>query len=184
MKCLLSRLRRFSRREEGTVIVEAVVVLPMLLWATFALFAFWDAYKSINTVQKASYTVSDMLSRRMDPVTMADLSGLRDVMNFLLDEDQTARMRVTSVTWSEANNRFEVLWSKSPDATLAELTTETLQSYIAHIPAMADGDTVVVVEAIVGFTPVFNVGLNDLNITEFIVTRPRLAPRVCFDVCA
>lgn len=179
MQRLKQKLRRFSFREDGTLLVEAVLVLPMLLWAVFAMFVFWDSYKSINTVQKASYTVSDTISRIQDDIDGTYITGLRNVMNFLLDHQQTTKMRVTSVTWDQVEDRFEVLWSYSPGGAEPALTTPTLQPYANRIPAMADGDTVVVVETAVDYKPAFNVGVNDMTIRQFIVTRPRMG-RVCF----
>jgi len=184
MKRLQARLRPFARNQQGSVIVEAVLMLPMLIWAGVGMYAYWDAYQTINTTQKAGYAVADMISRRLEPVTMADLNGLNDVMNFLLSEGETARMRVTSVTWSEHDGAFQVQWSKSPGAVLAELTTADLQAYTSRIPAMADGDTVVLLETEVAFAPMFDVGIDPLTIKDLIVTRPRLVPRLCFEVCA
>jgi len=178
-KRLMTALRRFRRDDAGSVLVEAVMVLPTMFWVVLAMFVYWDAYKSINTVQKAAYTVSDTISRLQTDVDGAYLTGLHGVMNYLLDAGQTARMRVTSVTWDEYDDRFEVLWSYSPGASMITLDTDTLQAYASLIPAMTDGDTVVVVEAAVDYTPAFDVGLTDTTIEQFVVTRPR-AGRVCF----
>jgi Flp pilus assembly protein TadG len=183
MKQLRSCLRRFTGREDGSVIVEAVLVLPALCWAAFALYSYWDIYRSINSIQKASYTVSDTISRRMEPINMAYLTGLRDLMDFMLDTDQNTQLRVTSITYNLDETRFEVLWSKSPDDAFPELTTELLQPMAVNIPAMTDGDTVVLVETKVAITPNFDVGLGDTDVEEFIVTRPRMAPKVCFVAC-
>ena len=36
--------------------------------AYLALFVYWDAFRSVNTTQKAAYTISDMISREMAPL--------------------------------------------------------------------------------------------------------------------
>ena len=105
---------------------------------------------------------------------------MRDVMRFLIDKDQPVRIRVSSVTWSQANNRFEVDWSRSPDAALPQLTTATIKNYAYRIPKMADGDRVVIVETEVDYHPAFNVGVNDQVLKQFIVTRPRFVPCIAF----
>jgi len=171
---------RFARDEKGSVITEAVLVLPIMLWAVFALFTLWDSFRSVNVVQKASYTVSDAISREMNPVSMTYLTGLRDTMDYMLDNDQDVRMRITSVTWSEARNRFEVAWSRSPGNAIPQLTTSTLQAFAPRIPTMSDGDFAMLVETEVDHTPVFRVGLMaDQTFREFIVTRPRFVPKIC-----
>lgn len=171
--------RRFARDESGVLMAEAVIVLPLMLWAYLALFVYWDGYRSVNTSQKAAYTISDMISREMVTLPANYVTGMRDVMRFLIDKDQPVRIRVSSVTWSQANNRFEVDWSRSPDAALPQLTTGTIKNYADRIPKMADGDRVVIVETEVDYHPAFNVGVNDQVLKQFIVTRPRFVPKLC-----
>jgi hypothetical protein len=43
---------------------------------------------------------------------------------------------------------------------------------------MNDGDTVILVETWVEFEPALRIGLEDTTYREFIVTRPRFAPRI------
>jgi Flp pilus assembly protein TadG len=222
MRSLTSLLRRFRRDERGTLIAEAVIVLPMLIWVYLALFVYWDAYRSINTSQKAAYTISDMISREMNssPLTPAYIKGMRDVMKYLVDSDQTVKLRVTSVTWSQSRNRYEVDWSVSPDNAFPLLTTSNISTVKARIPTLADGDHVIVVETDVAYhalangfgwvvdlggfkwanqdyvgqrrdgTQMFSKGtdpgnpqvmqtVKDMSLKQFIVTRPRFAPKLC-----
>lgn len=181
MKLLINALRRFGREDRGNLMVEAVLILPFMLWAYVGLFVYWDAFRSINTVQKATYTVSDMISREQRTITAAYLTGMDTIMERLVDRDQNVSMRVTSVYFDEADNRNEVHWSRSPHNAMTPLTTTTLQAYAERIPEMADGDYVVIVEVAVAYTPAFNVGISDLNLTQFIVTRPRFVPRICME---
>lgn len=178
MRTPSSSLRRFLKNDGGSVIAEGVLVLPALLWALLALYVFWDSYRAINTVQKASYTISDMISRRRDEVDPAFITGLRDVMDYLLDPDQSARVRVTSLTWDQTDNRYEVLWSCSPDSALAQRTTASLIAVTNRLPIMSNGDSVVLVESEVDYVPAFDMGLNETTLRQFIVTRPRFMPTV------
>ena len=176
------QVRRFLHREDGTVIAEALIVLPVLLWAYIGLFVYWDCFRSLNTVQKATYTVSDMLSREETGIQSSYIEGLHKVLDYLIDKDQHATMRVTSVTWSDTNQQFEVHWSRTTDgAIMPELTTGTLQDYAGHIPLMTPGDYVVIVEVQVPYKPAFNIGLTDQVFSEFIVTRPRFLPCLPID---
>ncbi len=180
MKSLMSRLSRFARKEDGTVLVEGVMMLPLLLWTCFGLFVFWDAHRSINTVQKASYTISDIISRRQAAVTPTYLTGLNGVMNYLLDNNQTSKMRVTSIVRSGVNNRFEVQWSFSPGSAMTPWTTSTLQTVQSRIPTMTNGDTVILLETAVDYDVNFDVGFDGMTIRQFIITRPRMAPQIGF----
>jgi Flp pilus assembly protein TadG len=174
-------MSRFGRDESGTVVAEAVIVLPLFLWAYIALFVYWDAFRSMNTVQKAAYTISDMISREKTGKTTAYINGVQEVLEYLIDENQDARMRVTEVTKSGANDRFEVHWSRSPGNTMTLLTTSMLQDYAGKIPSMSDGDYVIIVEVQVEYQPTFDIGMPDQTFSEFIVTRPRFVPCIPMD---
>lgn len=185
MKNLTSVLRlkmaRFGREETGSVVAEAVIVLPLFLWAYIALFVYWDAFRSMNAVQKAAFTVSDMISREKLGKTTAYINGVKQVLEYLIDENQDARMRVTEVTWSDVDKKFKVHWSRSPGNAMTPLTTATLQRYAYQIPKMNAGDYVIIVEVQVDYKPNFDIGMPDETYKEFIVTQPRFVPCIPMD---
>lgn len=184
MKRMIGRIRPFARSDEGSVVVEAVIILPFLSWAVLALFVYWDAYRSINTVQKASYTIADTISREKNPISGSYLAGLHGLMDYLANSPTTSRMRMTSLTWDDLNQQYRVLWSCSPGSGMAVQTDATLATYAGSLPKMADADTVVLLETEVDYAPAFDVGLSDQTIEQFIVTRPRNAPSVVLTSCA
>ena len=186
-RTMLRRLRhpltRFTRREDGSVVAEGVIVLPLLIWAFIGLFVYWDAFREMNTVQKAGYTLSDVLSRQQTGVTNAYVVGMKDLFDYLVgNENGTNSIRVTSVTRNGATERFEVHWSRTTNAErMPALNTAKLQDYIAQIPTMADNDYAVIVEVSVPYAPALDVGLGERIFTEFIVTRPRFLHCVPMD---
>lgn len=180
----LSRgLARFRRGEEGSVVAESVIVLPILIWGFVGLFVFWDAFRAMNTVQKAGYTLSDVISRQQTGVNNAYVTGMKGLFDYLVNgTEMNSAVRVSSVTWSATNERFEVHWSRTSNAlTLPVQTTATIQNYMAQIPTMSGGDYVVIVEARVTYTPLFDIGLGEQTFSEFIVTRPRFLPCIPMD---
>ena len=174
-------IRQFARDETGTVMAETVIVLPTLLWSYLALFVYWDSFRSMNTVQKAAYTISDTISREMTVLPSTYFDGMRNVMDFMLDRDQDVKMRITSITYNEDTLKFEVLWSYSPSSALPELTTTTLQPLKSRIPAMADADFATILETEVPFVPAFDVGLAPITFKQFIITRPRFVAPTCMN---
>ncbi len=179
-------LAAFGRNESGTVLTETIMILPILIWAYLGLFTYWDAYRSLNVTQKASYTVADMISRfdTIDPNSF--LPGLKKVMTYLIDNNETADLRVTAVTWNDTRRQFEVIWSRTTNArSYPTLTTSTLQAKAAKIPTTVAGDWTVIVETWVEFVPAFDLSsipfasaLSDDPFYQFIATRPR-AGRTC-----
>lgn len=175
------QMGRFGRDETGTVVAEAVIVLPLFLWAYIALFVYWDAFRSMNSVQKAAYTISDMISREKLGKTTAYIDGTKKLLEYLIDENQEARLRVTEVTWSDVDNQFKVHWSRSPGNAMVPLTTGTLQNYAYEIPTMSAGKYVIIVEVQVDYKPTFDIGMPDQTFNEFIVTPPRFPPCIPMD---
>lgn len=178
----ISVLQKFARDETGTVMAETVIVLPMLLWSYLALFVYWDSFRSMNMVQKASYTISDIISREMVTLPTTYFDGMRNVMEMLIDRDQDIKMRVTSITYKQSTGKFEVLWSYSPGAVgvaMPALTTTTLQDVKAKIPAMSDADYATIVETEMPYIPAFNIGMDAMTMKQFIITRPRFVAPTC-----
>jgi hypothetical protein len=181
----IARLQRFWRRDDGIMAAELVVVLPVFLFCTLGMYTYWDAFRSLNTLQKATYTVSDMIARTMQPVNGPYIEGLRDTLQYMVGDKLPVTMRVSSVTWSAARNRYEIKWSRSPSEALPRLTTATLQVLANQIPILSDGDTVIIVESNSRFRPIFarmelaGMLLEAQDFQQFIVTRPRFVPQVC-----
>lgn len=173
-------LRRFRGRESGSVTVEAVFVVPMMMLGFFAFFAFWDIYRTQNMVQKASYAVADMLSREMIPATLPLIDGLEDTLEFLIGRE--ARIRVTSLRrvsdGPTGATGIDVLWSYSPGNVLLPLTEQTLVDIEPTIPMMAVGSNMVIFEVSVPYTAVSEM-LEVDTLREVVAMRPRFLPTLC-----
>lgn len=178
MSVLNSLYRRFIRDENGTAVVESIIVLPLFVWGFTGLFVYWDAYRTVNTVQKASYTISDLLSRSQSSVNDAFINGMATTFNNIVGSGTSGEIRVTSYTWSGVRNQYEVIFSKSPNQAMDPLTTDTLAMMAQHLPIMSDGDSAVLVETMVPYKSTMAVGIPDV-INQIVVTRPRFLPKLC-----
>lgn len=193
MRRLRQSFQAYLKDEEGALLVEFMILLPMMIWAFVALVVYWDVFKTINVSQKAAYSIADLLSRQVI-VTEDFLDGMEDVMDFLTPGVGDSRVRITSLRF-EANNLaittddvYEIIFTHSSDTTLApEYTAVNVQDLKPLIPIMDNQDSVIVVETWVDFTPDFDIGvlnmapgLGDQTFTQFIVTRPR-SREVCLD---
>lgn len=172
-------LKQFVQDETGTVMAETVIVLPTLLWSYLAMFVYWDSFRSMNTVQKASYTVSDIISREMKALPASYFDGMKSVIELLINGDQDVKMRITSITYKKSASEFQVLWSYSPGSAMTELTTATLLDLKSRIPAMSDADYATIVETEMAYVPAFNIGMNATTFRQFIITRPRFVAPTC-----
>lgn len=196
MKSLACHIRRFRDQEDGLVLTEFLILLPLLVWTFVALFVYWDAFRTINQAQKAAYSVSDLISRQSE-VDSTFVSGMQTVTEYLLNDSPNVKLRITSVKYKESDNKLYVLFSRSPGNKMPALTNTTVNTsaFRARIPIMANQDSVVIVETEVDYHPgkynhtrdgangvrySFDVGIPDSTFRNFVVTRPRYYLQVCF----
>ncbi|MEO1464356.1 MAG: hypothetical protein AAFU82_18975, partial [Pseudomonadota bacterium] len=83
----------------------------------------------------------------------------------------------TSVRWNGDNNVYERDWSQAK-GWVSAMTDAQVAGLQPSLPVMPHNERVMVVETFVKFEPVFDVGLQDRTIQNFVFTRPRYAPRV------
>lgn len=171
-------VRGFRSEERGSVAVEAVVILPMLFWTFLALFATFHSYRSYSVNQKAAYTIGDMISRETNPIDPTYIEGAHELLMYLANgRSEDTSIRVTSVQYDAANDRYDRDWSESygymPPATNGEVA-----GWDNALPVLPDNEFVMVVETFLKYDPPFNTGLADQEIHNFVFTRPRYAPAV------
>ena len=102
---------QFRADNRGSVSVELVLVLPILIFAYVASLVFFDAFRARKDAQVAALTVADLLSRNTAAVTTAYMDGLNEVYDFLTSGDQETRLRMSSVMWDQVANEPQVMWS-------------------------------------------------------------------------
>ena len=183
------RFGRFFRHERGSVLVEFVLLLPLLVWVMIALVVFWDVFRTINTAQKAAYSISDLISRQEDNLSVSFVDGMQDVFDYLVEGTaQGSRLRITSLYYDDATKSYKLIFSVSPGDRVAPYTEIELQVLKDRIPILNDKDSVVIVETMVDYTPPFDTGIFNIadalgsNVfDEFVVTPPRFRTAICLE---
>lgn len=178
MKRLYHYLNGFCRKEDGTIAVETVLILPVLFWGYVSLFAIFDAYRQHAVTQKAAYTLSDVVSRETTPIDTSYLSGSREMLAYLTAKTTSdVAIRITSVKYDGVNKVYKRDWSKAK-GWMPALTNAMVAELADDLPTMPHNERVTVVETFVKYSAPFNTGLSDRTIHNFVFTRPRYAPRV------
>lgn len=167
--------------EKGAVAVEAVIILPALAFVYCSCFVWFDAVRNNTLAMKASYTISDILSRE-DEINNASLDGLNDLMQFLVPSNAEPKMRVTSIGYNDdapEDNKYRLLWSYATHD-LDDMTQAILDGAGTDwLPVMGDDETVVVTETFVLYQPIFNVQWSDPVVWKHVmITRPRFAGKL------
>ena len=171
-------LRRFARAERASLSIEAAIMLPLLVFLYAAGFTWFDAYRRDSHTFKATYAIADVLSRRTDLVTPAELDGLQGVFEALVGAAPAAAfMRFSELHRSPAG--VEVVWSYATDGQPA-LSTARLQGLLRQVPTLVPGERVTLVETHLIDRPILRVGLGERRVINAIPTRQRYEPRLPF----
>jgi Flp pilus assembly protein TadG len=186
MQQLKKRLQKFRDDESGQVSIEALLTLPILIWTMVAIFVYYDVFHTINSVQKAAYSIADLVSRQ-EVVTESFIAGQENILAFLTAGSPLATMRITSLEYDEPNAEYDLLFSRTSDPSVQQHTDASLQDLDDLIPVLSDGESVVIVETWVQHTPRFDTGVLGVapgvdggTYVQFVVTRARNR-RVCLE---
>lgn len=172
----------FLRREDGTIAIEAMIIMPMMFWTFLALFSIFDTYRMYGIHQKASYTIADAVSRETLPIDSDYIDGVHEMFEYLASSHGQTNMRISQVKYDADGDRFYKDWSVTR-GNIQALTHESVVDWKERLPNMVDEERVIIVETVTDFDPPFNTGLEERTIVNFVFTRPRYAPRVCYYSC-
>jgi len=181
----IERTRHFGRDDTASLSVEAVLILPILLWAFLATFTFFDIYRAKNLSLKANYAVSDLLSRETNAVNTSYLLGLEKVFQYLTQGGDPAWIRVTVVHCSQdcatVDRQLVVDWSHATDQKPQHTSLDVKNHYDRIIPVIASGERLIMVETSTNYSPPFSqslTGITARQMTDIVMTRPRFAPQL------
>lgn len=180
LRRLVTRLRWFGRSEDGSISVEAMLILPILVWAYMGTFVFFDAFRAQATNIKAGYAIADTISRETGYITPAFLDSLYNLQEFLVSTDEQVQMRVSVFSYRASDDSYRVRWSRTRGGG-ANMTDAVLAQLRPNLPVMPNGEVAIMVETRVGYVPAFSVGLSDFTFEDLVVTRPRFAGQVCMN---
>ncbi|MFZ5962143.1 TadE/TadG family type IV pilus assembly protein [Thalassococcus sp. BH17M4-6] len=178
---LKSRLRRFGKDTDGYVTIEAMIILPGLIWLFAASWVYFDVFREQSINQKANYTIGDMLSRETDPITDEYIdNAYKLLLNLNKSEAAKTDLRITVVRYNAKNRKYQVVWSAARGVP-EPLANNSMRHYEDRLPIMANNDQVIVVETWDDYLPDFRgVGLDAFDITTYSFTRPRFAPQILY----
>ena len=174
---IISAIKRF-RDENGSFSVEAILMFPILVWAFMGMYVFFEGLRESNINLKATYTISDLLSRETDLIDQTYLDGMNDVYAWLSRSGQPVQMRVTVVRYDEPTDSHVAVWSRGVNGK-PDLVQSDVDMHISpHVPIMANAATAIVVETWTTYDPIMDIGLTDTEIHNVVVTSPRFTEQL------
>lgn len=180
MKYIKRILRNFRDDASGVIAIEVVIILPALLMVTAAMAVFFDAYRARSVAEKASYTISDMLSRETNAIDDTYIDNTLNLFDALSKYGGDTSIRITVVTWNESETAFELDWSEARGEGFGALTDEQMEDLIEILPIMSDQDSIILVETNTVYVPRLNVGVGSQDMRTLVFSRPRYASQLVF----
>lgn len=175
-KTIIASVRRFGAETEGSMTLEFVIAVPLLMLWFVGSFVFWDGFRSRSHANKAAYAVADIMSRYSQPVDNNNLNDLYSLQNKLLPRaGNNARLRISSICYREdtdgENGEFSIHWSYAMGGGAPMLIADLPMRIM---PVMASGDTILLTETSVPWRPLVDwVGISDQAWQANLVSRPR-----------
>lgn len=171
-------LHRFLDETSGSVAVEAALILPLLTTWYAGSYVFYDVFKAENASVETAYTLGDILSRQTE-IDNDYIDGLRKLADFLTYSQSQPWIRVSNIEYTK-DDGYSVDWSYATDDRDPLLTTDIYDDDLddKYLPVMSDGETVILTETYIAYTPAFNVGISARTFTSFVVTAPRFTSKL------
>jgi len=173
-------LKRFRDDTSGVISLEFVIMMPILFWTFMAVYVFFDGYRQSALNLKAAYTISDLISRETEAINDSYVNSMMNVLRLMTRSGSEVDLRISVIRWDQDDDRYYVYWSANRGFA-AELTDDNVIDFAERLPVMPDDEMVILVETKNVFEPVFDVGMNDIDLDNFVFTRPRFASKVEWD---
>lgn len=181
---VLRALRGFKNSEQGLITIETLIVLPVVIWALLASVTFTDAFRHKTTLQKSVFTAGDLISRANGRAITPDyIDGVYKFVQRMNDGPHQIRIRITLIGWDEPEQQLRVVWSNGAHAGAFGPLDDVILNldYAPFIPTITQGETLLLAEGWLDYTPPFEVGLSARTLGEMALLRPRFAPGISYD---
>jgi Flp pilus assembly protein TadG len=168
MKWALMRLRRDER---GASAVEFALLAPVLLLLLLGTVTLFDLFRTHQNVEKATFTLSDMLSREQT-ISRVKVDEMLTLMRNMVPAANTGGLRVSSIV--RKSGTWTVRWSRSVGSAVP--TTPIPASIL---PDIADGDSVLLTESFVPYRAFVDwFGVEFITFKGQSAHRPRMVSEI------
>lgn len=175
-------LSRFARDERGSLTLEAILMLPIMLWVLMATMVFFQAFHAQSLNIKVTYTIGDILSREDAPITPEYIDSMYALQGAMSGSTEPRALRITAVTYHDSDQTYRVIWSQVRGNAAAHTDASLAQIASASLPVMGDGQVTLLTETWQDHSPLFPHWWNLIGpqtFYEIMPTRPR-APQSCW----
>jgi hypothetical protein len=173
-------LRNFLRDDRGSITIEAMLMMPILVWCYLGVFVFFDGYRAQAINEKTSYTLGDTLSRETGYVTPAYVDSLFQLTRVMVQRTTGVRMRISVIRYNQADDSYRVVWTQVRGGAIA-LTNTMLNSMEDAIPELPNNEKIILTETWVDYEPDYEVGMDEFTFYNIVPTDIRFANQLCYN---
>jgi hypothetical protein len=189
LKKIRARIQAWKQNEEGSLSIETLFMVPLLVWALLATTVYFDAYRTKFLHTKATSAIADMLSRETYLISDEYLEGLFDIFKALVGDQTTPLLYVAVYERNDDNNSIDLVWSKY---ILYYGAMDYLASgndlyfdYSDIVPIMADEERIIVVRSDTSYEVPYAATsialLDDITFSITLVISPRFSSTLCYN---
>lgn len=178
------RLREFLVDEGGSVTMEFMVALPLLVAWLVGSFVMFDMFWSYSQAEKATYVIGDLVSR-VDAVSDSIFDEYAVVYGLMTPRAPgPTDLRISTVAFEDGN--YVLRWSHVTHGVAGAASTGTMPLTdatlpLAILPTLAEFDSVVLVEAFTPFVPIAGwFGLEPFTMANQVTLRPRFVREISY----
>lgn len=180
LQSFIKRFKWYVSDQKGNVAIETVIILPVMIWGYLAMFTIFDSYRQYTVQQKAAYTISDLISRQATPLDAPFIDGTYSLFQTLARTTTgVPGLRVTIAKYDLTLQEYQVVWSRTRGGMIG-LQSQDIADWTNRLPVLPQDEQVIIVETTSTYDPVFDAGLSQQTINNFVFTRPRYAKQMCF----
>ena len=167
-------LARFRRNQAGAAAVEFAMLLPVLLIVLLASITAFDMFRTAQSVEKATFTIGDMLARERKALTPVRLDEMLALMHNTVPTAYNGGLRISS--FRMVNGTLERAWWKPVGDNVPNIAPTAEQ-----LPQIPNGDSVLLIESFVPHPAmVAGFGISDVLFNAQAAHRPRFMPFIPF----
>lgn len=186
MRSLLARLAVFRDDTRGSMTVEMVVTLPMLIWAMVATYEFFEIHRYQSVRDKATYTIADMLSREEIGISDIYIDNSMTLFDQITNDSGVNQIRISVVEFVEDDDEYITQWSevRGNGEFVAFEEDKEFPDGANTLPIMNDGEVVVLVESRSMYKPLLDlVFQDDIQMGTRVFTSLRFSPELKCEAC-
>lgn len=169
----LRMIKGFRRNEHGASLIEFALLAPVLLLLLLGTVTLFDLFRTLQSVEKATFTVGDMLSRQTQ-MNQSTLDDMLTLMRQMVPSASDGGLRISSI--DKQGGELVVRWSRS-----VGVNVPVTELPMAVVPDVAEGDSVLLTESFVPHEAFVGLlGFGALQFGAQAAHRPRFVSSIAF----